>query len=300
MLQATALSPPRPDSAGLLLGFIGVLIFSLSLPMTRLAAFELDPGFVAFGRTTLAGLLAIPLLLARRTRFPSRPHLAQLALVSLGVVFGFPLFSTLAMREVDASHGGVVLAILPLATAAAAALLFGERPTTRFWLAASAGALTVLSFALWRSHGALARADLYLVLACLVCAVGYAAGGRLARAMPGLDVIAWALALSLPLSALLVATRLPGLNLAASPTAWLAFLYVTLMSQLVGFIFWYAGLARGGTAKVGQVQLLQVFLTLIVSRLLLHEPVDPPTWLFAILTVAAVWAAQRTRVGTRP
>jgi drug/metabolite transporter (DMT)-like permease len=285
----------REETAGLLMGLAGVAIFSLTLPVTRVAVAELDASFVAFGRMALAGLAAGLLLLATRARPPARAELGPLLVVAGGVVFGFPLFSTLAMREVDASHGGVVLAVLPLATAAAGALLAGERPSARFWLAAVAGAALVLAFALIRSRGGAALADLYLLLACALAAAGYAAGGRLARAMPGLRVIAWALVLSLPLSAALTLWRLPAVA-PASPAAWLAFAYVALASQFLGFYFWYGGLARGGIAKVGQVQLLQTFLTLIASALLLGERVDPVTWLFAAGVVAAVWAARGASV----
>jgi drug/metabolite transporter (DMT)-like permease len=271
-------------------------VFSLTLPVTRLAVLEIDAAFVAFGRMALAGLAAGATLLLARAPLPARRDLPALLVVAGGVVFGFPLFSTLAMREVDASHGAVVLAVLPLATAAAGAVLAGERPSARFWLAAAAGAATVVAFALLRSRGRPEIADLYLLLACALAAAGYAAGGGLARRMPGLHVIAWALVLALPLSAALAATRLPELTTDASPAAWLAFAYVALMSQFLGFYFWYAGLARGGIARVGQVQLLQTFLTLLASALLLGERLDPATFVFATVTVAMVWAARRAPV----
>ena len=289
----------REGRLGLLLGFLGVVVFSLSLPVTRRAVQEIDATFVAFGRMALAGVAAVILLALRRAPFPTRRDLPPLATVAGGVVLGFPLFSTLAMREVDASHGGVVLAILPLATAAAGALLAGERPTGRFWAAAGAGALLVLAFALWRSRGAPGRADLYLLLACAFCAAGYAAGGQLARRTPGLLVIAWALVLTLPVSLTVAALRWPTVDPSASAVAWLAFLYIALMSQLFGFYFWYGGLARGGIARVGQVQLLQTFLTLVASRVLLGERIDPVAWLFAAGAVAAVWAARRAPVRAR-
>jgi drug/metabolite transporter (DMT)-like permease len=297
-VAATATAPPEAGGGGLglLLGLAGVAVFSLTLPVTRLAVLEIDPAFVAFGRMALAGLAGGATLLLARAPLPARRDLPALLVVAAGVVFGFPLFSTLAMREVDASHGAVVLAVLPLATAAAGALLAGERPSARFWLAAAAGAAVVAAFALLRSRGRPEVADLYLLLACALAAAGYAAGGALARRMAGLHVIAWALVLSLPLSVLLAATRLPALVPGASPAAWLAFLYVALMSQFLGFYFWYAGLARGGIARVGQVQLLQTFLTLLASALILGERLEPVTLLFAAATVALVWAARRAPV----
>ncbi len=284
------------ERLGLILGALGVAIFSLTLPVTRRAVMELDASFVAFGRMALAGLAAGLLLLVSRARFPASRDLVALVVVAGGVVFGFPLFSTLAMREVDASHGGVVLAILPLATAVAGAVVGGERPSRAFWLAAVVGAALVLAYALWHSEGGATCADLHLGIACILCAIGYAVGSRLARRMPGLQVIAWALVLSLPLSAVLTAMRLPAVDTHASLTAWLAFLYVALMSQFLGFYFWYGGLARGGIAKVGQVQLLQTFLTLIASAALLGERIDPVTWLVAAGTVATVWLARQAKV----
>ena len=278
------------------MGAAGVLVFSLSLPVTRLAVQELDPTFVAFARMTLAGTAAAMLLAVRRGPLPTRRQLPGLAAVALGVVIGFPLLSTLAMHETDASHGAVVVAIIPIATAVAATVLTGERPSPRFWLAALAGALLVVGFALWRSHGALASADLYLLVASILCAIGYAVGADIARTMPALNVIAWALVFSLPLAVVLTSIRLPAVDWHAGPVAWLALLYVALMSQFAGFYFWYGGLARGGIAQVGQVQLLQTFLTLVASALILGERLDPVTLVFAAATVGTVWLARQGRV----
>jgi drug/metabolite transporter (DMT)-like permease len=201
------------------------------------------------------------------------------------------------MRTVDASHGAVVLAVLPLLTAAAGALLAGERPSARFWLWAALGCFSVLAFALTRSRGGLAAGDLHLLAAALLAAVGYAVGGRLARNVPGLLVIAWALLASLPLLAAVGWWWLwPLVNLRASAVAWGCFAYVAVMSQFVGFFFWYRGLALGGVARVGQVQLLQTFFTLAASALLLGERVDVPTLVFAFATLLMVWLAQRERV----
>jgi drug/metabolite transporter (DMT)-like permease len=279
----------------MLLGFVGVAVFSVTLPATRLAVLALDPWLVAFGRMLLAAIAGAVTLLLWRAPLPDRVTLARLLVVAAGVVLGFPLFSTLAMARVDASHGGVILAVLPLCTALAAAWRAGERPSVAFWAAALAGAGLVLAFALLRGAGAPQRADLYLVLACVLAAVGYAEGAVLARRMPGLQVIAWALVLSLPLVlpiCLLLAPRLPA---AAGPAAWAAFLYVALGSQVLGFFFWYRGLALGGIARVGQVQLLQTFLTLGASALLLGERLDATTLIFAAGTVLCVWAARRAR-----
>jgi drug/metabolite transporter (DMT)-like permease len=277
------------------LGLLGVAVFSLTLPATRRAAFELDPWVLAFGRMALAGIVAAIGLALSRARPPDRSTWLRLALVALGVVLGFPLFSKLAMTEVDASHGGVVLAVLPLCTAVAAAVLAKERPSPAFWLWACAGAAVVLAFALLRGKGGLALADLHLALACVLAALGYAQGALLARRMPGLAVIAWALVLSLPLVLPACLALLPRVAWSASPTAWGCFAYVALGSQLLGFLFWYRGLAIGGITRVGQVQLLQPFMTLAAAALLLGERLDTATVLFAVVTVLCVWAGRRAR-----
>lgn len=285
------------ERLGLILGFVGVLIFSLTLPATRRAVQELPPEFVGLGRAVPAACVGGLMLLLVRARRPHRHELLPLAVTSLGVVLGFPLLSALAMRSVDASHGAVVLAVLPLLTAAAGAVVAGERPSARFWSWAVAGSLSVLAFALLRGRGALAGGDAYLALAAVMAAVGYATGGRLARAMPGLHVIAWALLMALPALLALGLWYRPHVDWQASWTAWGCFLWVALMSQFLGFFFWYRGLALGGIARVGQVQLLQTFLTIGAGALLLGERIDLATLGFAVLTLAFVWLARRERVG---
>jgi len=280
----------------MLMGLVGVLVFSLTLPVTRRAVQEMPAELVGLGRTLPAALLGL-IVVALSRRLPTRGELPAVAVCALGVVFGFPLLSALAMRTVDASHGAVVLAVLPLLTAVAGALLAGERPSPRFWLWAALGCLSVLTFALARSRGGLAAGDLHLLAAALLAAVGYAVGGRLARTVPGLLVIAWALLLSLPFLAALGWWWLwPLVNLRASAVAWGCFAYVAVMSQFVGFFFWYRGLALGGVARVGQVQLLQTFFTLGASALLLGERIDTATLVFASVTLAMVWLARRERV----
>lgn len=291
-----SIATPASTRLGLLHGLVGVLIFSLTLPVTRRAVQELAPEVVGLGRAIPAALLGL-LVIAAYRRLPRRRDLPAVAVCAVGVVFGFPLLSALAMRTVDASHGAVVLAALPLLTAAAAAILAGERPSARFWLWAVLGSAVVLGFALLRSRGGLAWGDLYLLLASLLAAIGYAVGGRLARDAPGLLVIAWALAASLPVLLALGVGMWPAVRTGASLTAWACFAYVAVMSQFLGFFFWYRGLALGGIARVGQVQLLQTFFTLGASALLLGERLDAPTLVAALLTLFCVWQARRERVG---
>lgn len=187
------------ESKGMWLGFVGVAIFSLTLPFIRLAVTELNPAFVAFGRAVVAAGLSLGVLWYRCAPLPSRSQWRALLITSLGVVVGFPLFSSMAMQQVPAAHGAVVLGILPLATALFGALRFGERPSTGFWLAAAAGSAIVVTFALRQGGGRLQPADLALLAAVFAAAMGYAEGGRLAQSMGGQQVICWALVLSLPL-----------------------------------------------------------------------------------------------------
>ena len=281
---------------GLLFGFAGIVIFSLSLPGTRVAVAEIGAEFVTAVRLAGAGLLAIGLLLWQRSVWPAIRQWRLLLAVIAGVVVGFPLFTALAMRSVDASHGGVVLAALPLLTAIAGATLAGERPSRGFWLCAAGGTATVLIFVLSRSQGSAALADIYLLLAAIFAAVGYAAGGLLARSMPGLTVISWALAASLPIALLVLFLSWPAQIADVSAKAWFAQAYVTVGAQFLGFYFFYKGLALGGIARVGQVQLLQVYLTLGFSAVLLDEHIDTPMIVAAAITVGFVWAGRKMAI----
>jgi drug/metabolite transporter (DMT)-like permease len=279
----------------MLLGGLGVCGFSLTLPMTRLAVAELDPVFVGLGRALLAAVLAGGALAWKRERFPARKYWASLFVVGGGVIVGFPLFSALAMREVPAAHGAIVTALLPLATALAAVWRAHERPSFWFWLAAGLGSSTVVGF-IYAEHGlALRRADLFLLIAVATCAVGYAEGGRLSRELGGWRVIAWALVFAAPLLVIPVARSTGGMA-HAGWLSWAAFSYLGLISMFVAFCAWYSGLALGGVARVSQIQLLQPFLTILASAILLHEQVTPGTFLVAFIVVAAVAAARRVPI----
>ncbi|HET9598679.1 MAG TPA: DMT family transporter [Anaeromyxobacteraceae bacterium] len=293
--------PPRPalapapthPAAGLALGAVGVVLFGGTLPATRLAVAALHPAFVAAGRAAVAGALAGAVLLALRRPFPDRDRLAPLLGGAALLVGGFPLLSGVALRTAEASHGGVVLAILPLATAAAAALVAGERPSRRFWALAALGTALVLAFVAVESRGAWTAADGLFVAAAGCAATGYAVSGRLSRAMPGWEVISWQLVLTLPVTAATAVAFRPPLPAAVPAAAWAGFGYVSLFSMFLGFFAWNAGLALGGVARVGQVQLLQVFVTLAASALLLGERVPPTTVLFAAAVAAVVAAGRR-------
>ncbi|HEY0887374.1 MAG TPA: DMT family transporter [Ramlibacter sp.] len=288
----------RDENLGYLLGLLAVVAFAVTLPATRVAVRALDPVFVGLGRAVGAALLAGAFLLATRQRLPSREQLKSLAVVAAGVVVGFPLLSAWAMRHVDASHGGVVLGILPLATAATGAMFSGERPSARFWVCAVIGSALVAGYSLTQSRGALALADVALVGAVISAAIGYAEGARLSRALGGLQVISWALVLSAPL--LLVPVLLAAPSTIRLPIeSWAGFAYVMVISQFLAFIPWYRGLALGGIARVGQTQLLQPFLTILAAALLLGEPGDIVTWMVAALVVAVVAVGRAAPVARR-
>ncbi|WP_193367359.1 DMT family transporter [Pelagibius marinus] len=284
------------ETKGLLLGFVGVAVFSLTLPVTRLAMADSDPVVFGLGRSLLAGVVAAAILLATRQRLPQGREWRALAVVSAGVIFGFPLLSAWGMQRVPAAHGGVVLGILPLATVAAGAVLLRERPSLGFWLVSLLGGAAVVTFSLLRGGGSLGVGHLALLGSVACAAVGYAEGARLTRSLGGWQVICWALVLSFPLLLIPVVPAALAHGLPGSPQSWAAFLYVALFSQLFGFFAWNRGLAMGGVARVSQVQLLQTFLTIAASSLLLGEAVDAMTLGFAVFVVASVALGRRMPV----
>jgi drug/metabolite transporter (DMT)-like permease len=301
MKTESSATEPKTVTAGLALGALGVLAFSMSLPMTRVAVQHLDPWFVAFGRAVGAGLLAWAYLRATGAPRPARDQWRRLAIVALGVVVGFPLFTSLALTSQTSAHGAVVITVLPAMTAVFAVLRAGERPPPLFWLAVAGGLAAVLVFLVTTGtvHGSLSTVDLYLLAAVVLCGLGYAEGGRLARELGGARTICWALILSLPATvtiALGAATLHPP---RANAAAWAAFGYLTVISMFLGFFAWYAGLARGGIARVGQIQLGQPVLTLLWSALLLGEAVTPASIGAALLVLGCVVLTQRSRAQPR-
>jgi len=286
----------RRATDGVLMGGLGVLCFSLTLPATRAA----DPAFggivVGLGRALIAATLAGLLLWGRGERPPARRHWPGLAIVAVGVVLGFPLCSALALQHLPAAHGAVVIGLLPAATAVMAVLRAGERPPRAFWIGVVAGVIAVLVFALVQGAGRPQAADLLLLASVVLGGLGYAEGGRLARELGGWRVICWALLLAAPFLVLPVALSLPRSVTAISQGAWLGFAYVSCVSMFLGFFAWYRGLALGGVARIGQIQLLQPVLTLGWSAALLGERVTPPTVLAALLVIGSATVSQRTRV----
>lgn len=288
----------KRERLGYLLGFAGVAIFAGSLPATRLAVSALSPWFVTSARAAIAGLCALALLLVLRRPLPPREAWPGIALIVLGVVFGFPFFTALAMQTVPAAHGGVVLGILPLATAAAAVVMTHEKPGMGFWIAGFVGAGLVVTFAVTRGGSfSFSPGDAQLVLAIISAAIAYTASGALTRSMPGWEVISWVLVVSLPLSLPACILTFPEDPAAVSAEAWLGLLYSAVMAQWMGFFFWNAGLAMGGIAHVSQVQLLQPFVTVGLAALVNRERIDLQTILFAAAVVATVAVGMRMRVG---
>jgi drug/metabolite transporter (DMT)-like permease len=279
------------------LGLLGVLGFSFTLPATRVAVEGLDPVFIGLGRAAVAALPATLLIaFVWREPLPNRRTVVRLGVVALGVVFGFPLLSALALRSLTSAHSAVIVGLLPAATAVMAVARAGERPSAGFWLASGAGLVAVLAFAATQGAGAPSGADLLVLGAVALGAVGYAEGGALARELGGARVICWALVLSVPITLPVGLAAGISRGLDAPADDWLGFAYVSLVSMLLAFFAWYAALARGGVAKTGQVQLVQPLLTLVWSAALLGEHVGPATIAAALAVVASVLATQRARV----
>ncbi|WP_460163968.1 DMT family transporter [Pseudomonas sp. S2_F03] len=266
--------PQENQASGWINGLIGVVIFSGSLPATRVAVLEFDPVFLTVARATIAALLALCLLLMFKEKRPARSQLLPLIIVALGVVVGFPLLTALALQYVTSAHSIVFVGLLPLATAVFGVLRGGERPRPVFWLFSVLGSLLVVGFAVSQGLTASPQGDILMLLAILACGLGYAEGAKLSRTLGGWQVISWALVLALPVMAALTWWRLPASFTHISTPAWFSLAYVSLFSMLIGFVFWYRGLAQGGIAAVGQLQLLQPFFGLALAATLLHEQVS--------------------------
>jgi len=274
-------------------GLLGVIIFSGSLPATRVAVGGFTPLFLTSARAVIAALLGAALLLVLRQERPARGDLVPLTVTAIGVVVGFPLLTALALQHITSARSIVFIGLLPLSTAIFGVVRGGERPKPVFWLFAVLGAPLVAGFALANSTSASLAGDLLMVAAILVCGLGYAEGAHLSRRLGGWQVISWALVLSLPVMAALGIATLPEIWTAIGAPAWLGLAYVSVFSMLVGFVFWYRGLALGGIAGVGQLQLLQPFFGLALAGLLLGEPVAWSMIAVTGLVVLCVAGAKR-------
>lgn len=280
-------------TTGWINGLIGVVIFSGSLPATRVAVMQFDPVFLTVARAAIAGVLALCLLLALKEKRPASRDLASLIVVALGVVVGFPLLTALALQHVTSAHSIVFVGLLPLATAAFGVIRGGERPKPAFWIFSMLGSAQVAGFALWQGLSASPVGDALMLAAIIVCGLGYAEGARLSRTLGGWQVISWALVLSLPIMIVLMLLYMPRTFSEIEMPAWLSLAYVSLFSMLIGFVFWYRGLAQGGIAAVGQLQLLQPFFGLALAATLLGEPVTSAMVLVTVAVIVCVAGARK-------
>jgi drug/metabolite transporter (DMT)-like permease len=316
-MNCTALSLETPDApeqtartqrsarmdrtaTGWVNGFLGVLIFSGSLPATRVAVADFDPLFLTVARASIAAALALFLLGAFREKRPERGDILPLLVVAFGVVIGFPLLTALALQYVTSAHSIVFIGLLPLATAIFGVLRGGDRPHPAFWLFSCAGSVLVVAFALGQGYAASPIGDLLMLAAIIVCGLGYAEGARLARTLGGWQVISWALVLSLPAMAPLFFYTMPASWTGIAQPAWVGLAYVSLFSMLIGFVFWYRGLAQGGIAAVGQLQLLQPFFGLLLAAALLGETVGWSMVAVTVATALCVAGAKKFAAQPRP
>ncbi|MBX3567832.1 MAG: DMT family transporter [Rhizobiaceae bacterium] len=281
------------SATGWLNGLIGVVIFSASLPATRAAVLQLDPVFVTVARAAIAGILALITIVAFRRKRPRAADLVSLAIVTLGVVIGFPLLTALALQHVTSAHSTVFIGLLPLSTAIFGVIRGGERPRPAFWVFSVIGSALVVGFAASQGLAAAPLGDGLMLAAIVVCGLGYAEGARLSRSLGGLQVICWALVLALPAMLVAAVLLLPGDLGGVGLPAWAGLAYVSVFSMLVGFIFWYRGLAQGGIASVGQLQLLQPFFGLALAATLLGEAVSASMILATVGVIGCVAAARR-------
>lgn len=280
-------------TSGWINGFVGMVIFSASLPATRVAVLQIDPVFVTFARAAIAGIAGLCLLVALGAERPARRDLGALVVVALGVVVGFPLLSALALRHVTSAHSLVFIGLLPLATAIFGVVRGGERPRPAFWLFSVLGSALVAGFALAQGGAASPLGDALMLAAIVACGLGYAEGAALSRTLGGWQVISWALVLSLPVMLPLALATMPASFAGIGAPAWIGLAYVSLFSMLIGFFFWYRGLALGGIAAVGQLQLLQPFFGLALAATLLHEPVTPAMLATTAAVILCVAGARR-------
>ncbi|EKF60450.1 hypothetical protein QWE_05273 [Agrobacterium albertimagni AOL15] len=274
-------------------GFIGVLIFSGSLPATRVGLADFAPLFLTSARAVIAAGLGAVLLIALRERRPLRSDLLSLGIIALGVVVGFPLLTALALQSITSAQSIVFIGLLPLCTALFGVLRAGERPSAVFWIFSVTGAALVAGFAMATTADMAISGAGLMIAAVIACGLGYAEGARLSRRLGGWQVISWSLVLSLPVMLPLALWTIPMDLGAVSTSGWVALAYVSLFSMMIGFIFWYRGLALGGIASVGQLQLLQPFLGFVLAAGLLHEKVSLPMLATALLVVLCVAGSRR-------
>lgn len=294
MKQATVLeSTQQTATSGWVNGFIGVLLFSGSMPATKVAVLSLDPIFVTAARAGIAGILALICLLVFKEKRPTKKQLMPLAIVAIGGVIGFPLLSALALQYITSAHSLVYLGILPMSTAVFAVLRGGEKPKRIFWLFSILGSLIVIGFAALQGGTSSPVGNILMIIAILLCGLSYAEGAKLSKSLGGWQVISWAVVISLPISLPIMYLTAPSAPTLISTETWIGVAYLGIFSMFIGFIFWYKGLAQGGTASVGQLQLLQPFFGLALAATLLNEHVSSNMILVTIGVILCVAGSKK-------
>ncbi len=287
------------EKMGLLLGLVGVICFSLTLPATSIAVEYFGATVVGLGRTVVAALLVAVVLIVKKEKIPSPRHFKSLLIVALGAVLGFPLLASFAMESLPVSHGAVELALLPLATAGFAIFRAGERPSRKFWISSVIGSLAVIMYALHLGFGQLQYADLALLAAVIILGLSYAEGGMLAKELGSWQVIAWAIMIGAPFFIIPVGLQLSTEMLQAPIQAWVSFFYLAIVSQFLAFVAWYSGLAMGGIARVSQIQYLQPFLMILFATVFLGESITGFTVVTAIIVVISVLIGKNATVSKK-
>jgi drug/metabolite transporter (DMT)-like permease len=287
----------KKERFALLLGFTAISLFGFTLPMTRHAVTQLHPMIVGMGRAFVAGWVALLILWIQRAPWPNKRHLFSLCIVGFCISIAFPTLVSFAMQYLPASHGAIVIGLLPIGTTYCISLMKHERPSGMFWAASLVGGLAVIFYAVYKSGGVLHPADLLLLLTVVVGSLGYAHGAIVAKRLGGLQVMCWALGLMMPVLTIASVPYFLKTNYAAiSWDVWGAFLYITFISQFFGMVLWYRALSMGSVIKVSQVQLLQPFMTILFSALFFQEHIDRITIITAMIVVISIQFSRKASV----
>ncbi|MGE7595753.1 DMT family transporter [Peribacillus frigoritolerans] len=276
------------EKLGLLLGLVGVICFSLTLPATSIAVEYFGTTVVGLGRTVVAAILVAVVMIVRKEKLPSPSQFKSLLIVAVGAVLGFPLLTSWAMESLPVSHGAVEVALLPLATAGFAMFRAGEIPSIKFWVSSIIGSLAVIMYALHLGFGQLQLADLALLAAVIILGLSYAEGGKLAKELGSWQVIAWAIMIGAPFFIIPVGLNLTTEMLHAPIQAWVSLIYLAVVSQFLAYVAWYSGMAMGGIARVSQIQYLQPFLMIVFATVFLDESITFFTIVTAVIVVFSV------------
>ena len=284
------------ETKGMLIGVIGITMFSLTLPFTQMAVKEMSPFFVAFSRATIAGFCALILLILGKYKLPTKNQIKRLIIIAIGIVYGFPIFTSMAMTTLPSSHSGIVLGILPLTMSVLAAIRYKEKASLAYWITSIIGASLVITYAFIDNNGFLIKEDLWLLFAILFVSVGYSEGGNLSKEMGSIAVVSWALVLTLPFNIIATYFFYETSFSSVSLQALISLSYVGLFSMYIGFFFWYKGIAIGGISRVGQVQLIQPFLTIVAAFFLTNEKITFLNILFALMVLVVIIVGKKTKI----